>query len=197
MHSKISTKSFLGPGGYIQWLETEASLFRQFPVTDEFTKAITMINAERRNRDLVTKCVSSCDNKDFRLRSLSMPHFMLRELLAQQSQSPANTSEHQDDLISILSFSLMPGGICRDPQLRNDPINRHLSGTVLESVRLLLAASLDQNRKDGADEKIMRLSDEDKVSIHMLMDAIASSRQSNDVIAGGTFPHLIARKRPT
>jgi hypothetical protein len=135
-------------------------------------------------------------NKGYGLRSRSMPHFMLRELLGQQPQPqlPANASEHQDDSISILSFSLIPGGICRDAQSRDDAVNRRLSGTILESVRLLLAASLNHNGKNDATGTIVSPSGEDTVSIRYLMEAIALSMERSDVIAGGTFPHLVAQK---
>jgi hypothetical protein len=43
-----------GPGGYLQWLETETRLWRQFPVTPDFEEAIKTINAERANRTLVS-----------------------------------------------------------------------------------------------------------------------------------------------
>jgi hypothetical protein len=123
-----------------------------------------------------------------------MPHFMLRELLAQRLQPAGNESEHQDDLISILNFGLIPGGICRNLQAKDDLVNKRLSTTVLESVRLLLAASFDHHREDSGDGATIRLSDEDRVSTSKLLEAIASSVEREDVIAGGFFPHLIAQK---
>jgi hypothetical protein len=126
-----------------------------------------------------------------------MPQFMLRELLAQQPQPPAGSFEYLNDMISILSFSLVPGGICRDLQARDDVVNRRLSATILESIRLLLAASLNQNREDGAAEVTMRLHEQDQISTRELIEAIAVSMECNEIIAGGVFPLLIARKTGT
>ena len=42
-----------GPGGYLQWLETDAWLFRAYPDTAEISEALTIVNAERQERDLV------------------------------------------------------------------------------------------------------------------------------------------------
>ncbi|KAI2964059.1 hypothetical protein CBS147323_6553 [Aspergillus niger] len=52
----------LRPGGYLQWTESEARLFKVFPETPDMLKAMEIIDVERRARDLVPY----------------LPHFMLR-----------------------------------------------------------------------------------------------------------------------
>lgn len=108
---------------------------------------------------------------------------MLQEILNQHPSSP----------MSILSFSLIPGGVCRDENVKKDLTNRRLSDTVLESVRLLLAASLPQLQDEGK-EVALKLSVRDESVTRELMDAIAKSIGSDDVIAGGIFPHLVCQK---
>ncbi|GLA81215.1 hypothetical protein AtubIFM56815_004857 [Aspergillus tubingensis] len=43
----------LKPGGYLQWTESEARLFKLFPETPAMLKALEIIDLERRARDLV------------------------------------------------------------------------------------------------------------------------------------------------
>ncbi|GKZ93643.1 hypothetical protein AnigIFM63604_006128 [Aspergillus niger] len=43
----------LRPGGYLQWTESEARLFKVFPETPDMLKAMEIIDVERRARDLV------------------------------------------------------------------------------------------------------------------------------------------------
>ncbi|KAL3261027.1 hypothetical protein ABHI18_004083 [Aspergillus niger] len=43
----------LRPGGYLQWTESEARLFKVFPETPDMLKAMEIIDLERRARDLV------------------------------------------------------------------------------------------------------------------------------------------------
>ena len=59
--SRLISNAFklLRPGGYVQWLETETRLFKQYPPTADFTEAIDTINAERQSRGLVTEYVVS------------------------------------------------------------------------------------------------------------------------------------------
>ncbi|KAF2726921.1 hypothetical protein EJ04DRAFT_547481 [Polyplosphaeria fusca] len=45
----------LRPGGYLQWLETETRLFRQYPINADFTEAMATIGEERKSRGLVEK----------------------------------------------------------------------------------------------------------------------------------------------
>ncbi|KAH7394356.1 hypothetical protein BKA66DRAFT_567306 [Pyrenochaeta sp. MPI-SDFR-AT-0127] len=161
----------LRPGGYLQWLETETRLFRQYPLTADFTEAIDKINVERGYRGLVA----------------DMPQFMLRELI-----KPG--SDYHPDTMSIINFNLLPGGICRNTDLRSDPVNKRLSETVLESVKLLLAASLEENRQESVTGLTQRISNEERDKTKNLMDAIASSIEVGEVIAGGVFPHLVAQK---
>ena len=110
-----------------------------------------------------------------------MPHFMLRELLQQE---PTEVG----DPVSILHFNLVPGGICRDLKLRTSTLNRRFSETILESVKLLLAAPLNEP------EATRSLNKDQEEKIRRLMDAVATIIKSDEIIAGGIFPHLIAQK---
>jgi hypothetical protein len=93
--------------------------------------------------------------------------------------------------MSILHFNLLPGGICRNPGLRTDPVNLRLSATILESMRLLLAASLDANRPNDEMGKDVTKRTE---KIERLMNRTENTITSQDTITGGLFPQLIAQK---
>lgn len=41
-----------GPGGYLQWLETDTRLWKAYPSTVEISQALSVINKERQHRDL-------------------------------------------------------------------------------------------------------------------------------------------------
>ena len=105
---------------------------------------------------------------------------MLEEFLKHDTEHVTQTSELP---VSIVQFNLLPGGICRDLGLTEDSVNRRFSETVLESVKLLLAAPLKKS-----------LSDREKVYIHRLIDAVAADMKDSAIIAGGIFPFLIAQK---
>jgi len=123
-----------------------------------------------------------------------MPHFMLQEILKHSSQHVSEGHELPTDPVSIFHFNLLPGGICRNEELRNDLVNKRFSETVLESVKLLLAAPLNASTGEAQDGSAPSVSSEEKDRINRLMGAVASLMRSDDIIAGGLFPHLIAQK---
>ncbi|KAI0884001.1 uncharacterized protein GGS22DRAFT_189967 [Annulohypoxylon maeteangense] len=90
----------LRPGGYLQWLETETRLFKAYPATPRISKALAAINLEREQRELAPY----------------LPHFMLRELLSQNSRpsGSACTIKAQpegSDLCSGCYAALIPLGV--------------------------------------------------------------------------------------
>ena len=123
-----------------------------------------------------------------------MPHFMLRELLQRPTQQDTGKSPFTPDPISILHFNLVPGGICRDAKQRSDKLNIRFSETVLESVKLLLASPLNGTSREKESKAALSLTDTKKVKIQRLIDSVDSIIQSNEIIAGGIFPYLVAQK---
>ncbi|KAL6709932.1 hypothetical protein ACN47E_000717 [Coniothyrium glycines] len=115
--------TLLRPGGYLQWLEAEARLFRQYPTTPDFREALYTINSERQSRGLVT----------------DTPHFMLQEFLKYSAEGAAHTT------MSILDFKLRAGGACRDGTRRHEDSNKQFSNIVMSSIQRMLAASLERS----------------------------------------------------
>lgn len=113
---------------------------------------------------------------------------MLQELLQHGARDDIDVSTSCQESVSILHFNLLPGGICRDPELVGDELNRRFSRTILESVKLLLAPALDEPVS-----KQLK-TEEEKLKISRLMTAIASSITVDEVTAGGIFPHVVAQK---
>lgn len=113
---------------------------------------------------------------------------MLQELLRHSARDSTEEPLLHEESISILHFNLLPGGICRNPELLTDALNRRFSETVLESVKLLLTPALEQTHPDQP------VTEEQKGKIVRLRDAIASAIKSGEVIAGGIFPQVVAKK---
>ena len=104
-------------------------------------------------------------------------------------RSNSNTSLQDPIPIEILHFNLLPGGICRDPALKSDPLNRRFSETVLESIKVALVGLVLQGNSICSDDAVAEGS-----RICRLVDTIDASKRSANIIAGGMFPHLIARR---
>ncbi|XXG93752.1 hypothetical protein Hte_000001 [Hypoxylon texense] len=168
----------LRPGGYLQWLETETRLFKAYPATPRIAKALAAINLEREQRELAPY----------------LPHFMLRELLSQNAKPGGTTTSN--DLLRILHFNLLPGGLSRSEGSETSTLNDRFSEIVLESVKLLLNASLVRAKsQDGHSTKEIQPENQiDLEELQVLMDYIDEVRKSGEVKMGGVFPQVIARK---
>ncbi|KAI1149833.1 hypothetical protein F4825DRAFT_429006 [Nemania diffusa] len=168
----------LRPGGYLQWLETETRLFKAYPATARISKALAAINSEREERDLAPY----------------LPHVMLRELLSHDSRP--NVAHESNDLVRIIHFNLLPGGLNRSDGSETSALNDRFSDIVLETVKLLLNASLVRAKsQDGHATKKIQPDNQSRLEeIRALMDYIDEVRQSGEVKMGGVFPQVIARK---
>ncbi|KAF4609847.1 hypothetical protein G7Y89_g15776 [Cudoniella acicularis] len=169
----------LRPGGYLQWLETETRLFKAYPETVEISEALKIINTERQQRQLAPY----------------LPHFMLRQLLPLNSGS--NVFQPGGDLLTILNFNLLPGGISREGRSEEIVLNNQFSDIVLETVKLLLNPSLVHKKSQANGDSFggeAGTGHSQLTEIQKLMDFIDEAWKSGNVKMGGVFPQLIAQK---
>ena len=99
--------------------------------------------------------------------------------------------------MTIINFNLLPGGVSRESLSQDASLNERFSDIVLESVKLLLKASLV--RKNSQAPQDPRAGEggtgqSEQIKIQMLMDTIDEARNSNGIKMGGVFPQLIAQK---
>jgi len=173
-HVIDNATQLLRPGGYLQWLETETRLFKVYPETPEITEALRTINSEREERQLAPY----------------LPHFMLRQLLSMNSKS--DVLQPSGDLLTILHFNLLPGGISREGRSDDIEVNNQFSETVLETVGLLLKASWLDQKSHEADDSSSGTGQMAK--LEGLMGFIDQVRKADNIKMGGFFPQLIAQK---
>ncbi|GFN17144.1 class I SAM-dependent methyltransferase [Aspergillus tubingensis] len=164
----------LKPGGYLQWTESEARLFKLFPETPDMLKALEIIDLERRARDLVPY----------------LPHFMLQRILSLKSAN-------QEDALSILHFNLRPGGFCQgdaDPE-----ICLQFSDLLTDSVNLFLHSALmrmeQQQSQNGTAVENGNVGKIDLDQLRKLKTSVSETIEGKHVRMGGIFPHLVAQKR--
>lgn len=112
---------------------------------------------------------------------------MLRALLNLDTKKDFAQLSPSEDAMSIVNFSLVPGGLSRVSQSNDDAVNEKFSEIVLETVQLLLKSSLlrtaSQEHGDGSTDSLQRL-----------MDLIDENRESGRIKMGGRFPLLIAQR---
>ncbi|GCB20675.1 hypothetical protein AAWM_03560 [Aspergillus awamori] len=164
----------LRPGGYLQWTESEARLFKVFPETPDMLKAMEIIDLERRARDLVPY----------------LPHFMLRRTLSLKG-------DNDEDALSILHFNLRPGGFCQDDA---DPdVCLQFSDLLTESVSLFLHSALmrmeQQQFENGTAAENGNLRKLELDELRKLKASVSETIEAKQVRMGGIFPHLVAQKR--
>ncbi|KAI2814186.1 hypothetical protein CBS147343_9259 [Aspergillus niger] len=164
----------LRPGGYLQWTESEARLFKVFPETPDMLKAMEIIDVERRARDLVPY----------------LPHFMLRRTLSLKG-------DNDEDALSILHFNLRPGGFCQDDV---DPdVCLQFSDLLTESVSLFLHSALmrmeQQQSQNGTAADYGNLGKSELDELRKLKSSVSETIEAKHVRMGGIFPHLVAQKR--
>lgn len=99
--------------------------------------------------------------------------------------------------MTILNFNLLPGGISRETQSEDTSLNDRFSEIVLESIKLLLNASLIRKQSQTPEEP--RLGDvgtgnNNLTDTQRLMDFIDEVRMSDRLKMGGFFPQIIAQK---
>jgi len=169
----------LRPGGYLQWLETETRLFKAYPETEVMSEALSVINVERQQRELAPY----------------LPHFMLRTILSLDSKP--SDFQPGGDLLTILNFNLLPGGLSRETKSDEIALNNRFSDIVLESVELLLNASLVRKKSemiaDPLGEKTS-MKEGQLMEIEKLVGFVNDARGSGKIRMGGVFPQLIAQK---
>jgi hypothetical protein len=121
---------------------------------------------------------------------------MLRKIPQLNAEPRGIGRDESKSAVSVLHFTLLPGGISRALKTDEEHLNRLFSETVLESVKLLLAASLNMNRPedmDGDSGEMAGCTDNSK-QIERIISRVEDMRNSTDSIIGGFFPLLIAQK---
>ena len=117
---------------------------------------------------------------------------MLRQIL---SLNPG-AENPSGDMLTIINFNLIPGGITRNSRPQDASINERFSDIVLESVKLLLEAALIR-KKSQVPEKSecgqTSMGQSGLPEIQKLMDFIDEARKSDRIKMGGVFPQLIAQ----
>ncbi|KAL8900038.1 MAG: hypothetical protein Q9207_005886 [Kuettlingeria erythrocarpa] len=170
----------LRPGGYMQWLETDARLWKAYPDTAEISQAREAINLERQERGLVS----------------NLPQFMLRQLLSFNLEADISAYPPRE-VLTITNFNLLPGGISRESQSQDRTLNQRFSATVLESMKLALDSSLIRKLSEVPDESRGRENGTHRdrlTETQKLIDFIDNTRESGEIMMGGHFPQVIARK---
>ncbi|KAJ5527810.1 LaeA-like methyltransferase [Penicillium frequentans] len=164
----------LKPGGYLQWTESEISLFKFFPETPELLESRKVIDNERRARGLVPY----------------LPHFMLQSALALKG-------DNEKQVFDILHFNLRPGGFCQDHV--NTQVNLQFSEILTESVNLFLQSAL--MRMEQQENQTLNVIAEENEAHRGNLDQLQRLKSSvSEVLAvggvkmGGVFPHLVAQK---
>lgn len=94
--------------------------------------------------------------------------------------------------MAILHFNLLPAGFCKGSWLEDGVAKEHFSDILLESVNLLLNASLLRKRQDGKGDQ-----DAEVVELQRLINYTKETQESKRVKMGGIFPLLIAQKSAT
>ncbi|KAL8924483.1 MAG: hypothetical protein Q9172_002648 [Xanthocarpia lactea] len=157
------------PGGYLQWLETKAQVWKAYPDSAEIAKVLDAINSERRERDLLP----------------DLPQFMLRQLLA-SSPKDEHSSYHAQEAMTITDFNLLPGGIGSELGSQDTALAQRFSDTVLESMKLVLdsivirkMSQIPEESKDGEGDTKQY----DSREIRELIDFIDLARNSDEDLA--------------
>ncbi|GLB09888.1 hypothetical protein AtubIFM57258_005817 [Aspergillus tubingensis] len=164
----------LKPGGYLQWTESEARLFKLFPETPDMLKALEIIGLERRARDLVPY----------------LPHFMLQRILSLKTSNG-------EDALNILHFNLRPGGFCQEDA---DPeVCLQFSDLLTDSVNLFLQSALmrmeQQQSQNGTAVENGNTGETELDELRKLKTSVSETIEGKRVRMGGIFPHLVAQKR--
>ncbi|PWY82642.1 hypothetical protein BO83DRAFT_414177 [Aspergillus eucalypticola CBS 122712] len=160
----------LKPGGYLQWTESEARLFKLFPETPDMLKALEVIDLERRARDLVPY----------------LPHFMLQRILSLKSPNG-------EDSLNILHFNLRPGGFCQEDA---DPeVNLQFSDLLTDSVNLFLQSALMRMEQQQSQNGTAVENGNTGEKLRKLKTSVSETIEAKRVRMGGIFPHLVAQKR--
>ncbi|KAL8793246.1 MAG: hypothetical protein Q9195_004182 [Heterodermia aff. obscurata] len=118
---------------------------------------------------------------------VDLPQFMLQQFLPPISGSEETT---------IINFNLLPGGISRDLRPRKTNLNGRFSDILLESIKLLLKASLIRN-ESLPDEKKSDMNKIERTKTQTLMDFVDETRKSDGIMMGGFFPQLVGRRSPS
>lgn len=120
---------------------------------------------------------------------------MLRQLLSpRQDISQASAREY---VMAIINFNLLPGGISRELRSEDTCLNTRFSDILLESMKLLLTASMIRKKSQAAKERQLGEGGSDQSELadtQRLMDLIDEIRKSDGTKMGGIFPQLIAQK---
>ncbi|PYH75220.1 class I SAM-dependent methyltransferase [Aspergillus vadensis CBS 113365] len=164
----------LKPGGYLQWTESEARLFKLFPETPDMLKALEVIDLERRARDLVPY----------------LPHFMLQRILSLKGSNG-------EGALNVLHFNLRPGGFCQEDA---DPdVCLQFSDLLTDSVNLFLHSALirieQQQSQNGTAVENGNVGKIELDELRKLKTSVSETIEGKHVRMGGIFPHLVAQKR--
>ena len=117
---------------------------------------------------------------------------MLRQILSlnPRAENPSG------DILTIINFNLIPGGITRHSRPQDASINERFSDIVLESVKLLLEAALIRKKSQVPEKSEGGQTSKDQSGlpkIQKLMDFVDEARKSDRINMGGIFPQLIAQ----
>ena len=99
--------------------------------------------------------------------------------------------------MTIINFNLLPGGISNSSPFQDASLSERFSEIVLESMKLLLAASLIRKKSQAPEEPRDTeggTDQSDLTEIQRLMDFIDKARMSDKIKMGGVFPQMIAQK---
>ncbi|KAL8677362.1 MAG: hypothetical protein Q9186_006197 [Xanthomendoza sp. 1 TL-2023] len=174
----------LKPGGYLQWLETDAKLWKAYPDDDEVSKVLDAIDLERRERDLL----------------LDLPRFMLQQLLSFTPDAEL-ASHPAGEAMTITSFNLCPGGISSESRSQNSALNQRFSDTVLESMKLVLDSIIIRKLSKTPEE--LRASErgsegsmnhDEARKLQNMINFVEDTRKSGTIMMGGHFPQIIAQR---
>lgn len=122
---------------------------------------------------------------------------MLREILSSNSGADVSQIYNSGDVMTIINFNLLAGGVSRESLSQDASLNERFSEIVLESVKLLLKASLVRKKSHAPQDPQAEEAGTghgEQTKIQRLMDTIDEARKSDGIKMGGFFPQLIAQK---
>lgn len=121
---------------------------------------------------------------------------MLRQFIPPSSAMelpPPNVDQSRGNMV-ILSFSLVPGGTSRRSGVQEPALAEHFDDTLLESMALLLHASLVRREAQSGRMTEDAVDAMEHAQIKRLVDWLEQMRKTKEIRMGGLFPLLIAQK---
>lgn len=120
---------------------------------------------------------------------------MLRQFLSDSIGAEVVREGLGGDGMMIKSFNLLCGGVARAPASQEPSVDERFSEILLESMKLLLDASLKRKQQHEERAPEIKYSDGDQLTtIHRLIEYLDELRKSGKVKMGGYFPQVIAQK---